>query len=138
MVHLLLTSECAKKKCVVEAYRNGKDCDQTVKPHSLIMTFVIQQYIVQYPVILEVISEETDQTLYMRRLVWAFAVSIGLEGTFLHGAVQVTAIVSNCMIVNPCPAEPRYALQLQTVWIQISWLLRKPTDLDLHCLSLSM
>ena len=40
--------------------------------------------------------------------------------------------------INPGPAVPRYALLLQTVWIQISWLLKKPTDLDLHCLSLSM
>ena len=39
---------------------------------------------------------------------------------------------------NPCPAEPGYTLPLQTVQIQISWLLKKPTDLDLHCLSLSM
>ena len=27
---------------------------------------------------------------------------------------------------------------LQTVSIQISWLLQKPTDLDLHCLPLRM
>ena len=38
--------------------------------------------------------------------------------------------------LNPSPAEPRYVLPLQTVQIQISWLL--PTDLDLHCLTLSM
>ena len=41
-------------------------------------------------------------------------------------------------VINPCPAEPRYTLPLQTVLIQISWLLKKPTDLDLHCLPLSM
>ena len=40
--------------------------------------------------------------------------------------------------INPCPAEPRYTLPLQTVKIQISWLLKKPIDLDLHCLLLSM
>ena len=40
--------------------------------------------------------------------------------------------------VNPCPAEPGYYLSLQTVEIQISWLLQKPTDLDLHCLPLSI
>ena len=40
--------------------------------------------------------------------------------------------------VNPCPAEPWYTLSLQTVHIQISWLLKKPTDLDLHCLPCSM
>ena len=41
-------------------------------------------------------------------------------------------------IFNPGPAEPEYALPLQTVLIQISRLLKKLTDLDLHCLSLSM
>ena len=40
--------------------------------------------------------------------------------------------------VNPSPAEPGYTLPLQTVYMQISWLLKKPTDLDLHCLPLSM
>ena len=34
--------------------------------------------------------------------------------------------------VNPCPAEPRYTLPLQMVLIQISWLLKKPSDLDLQ------
>ena len=37
--------------------------------------------------------------------------------------------------INPCPADPGYALPLQTVLVQISWLFQKPTDLDLHCLS---
>ena len=40
--------------------------------------------------------------------------------------------------INPCPTEPGLVLPLQTVEIQISWLLKKPTDLDLHCLSLRM
>ena len=38
----------------------------------------------------------------------------------------------------PCPAEPGYTLPLQTVQVQISWLLKKPNDLELHCLSFSM
>ena len=38
-------------------------------------------------------------------------------------------------LFNPCPAEPGYGLTLQIVKIQISWLLQKPTDVDLHCLS---
>ena len=41
-------------------------------------------------------------------------------------------------LLNPGPPDPRYALPLQTVLIQISWLLKKPTDLELHCLSLSV
>ena len=40
--------------------------------------------------------------------------------------------------LNPDPAEPGHNLSLQTVEIQISWLLQKPTDLDLHCLPFSM
>ena len=40
--------------------------------------------------------------------------------------------------LNPSPAEPRYTLPLQTLQIQISWLLQKPTDLDQHCLQCSM
>ena len=39
---------------------------------------------------------------------------------------------------NPSPAEPGYTLTLQTVKIQNSWLLKKPTDLDLHCLPFSI
>ena len=39
---------------------------------------------------------------------------------------------------NPCSAEPGYTLPLQTVLIKISWLLKKLTDLDLHCLSIRM
>ena len=40
--------------------------------------------------------------------------------------------------LNPGLAEAGYALPLQTVLIQISWLLKKPRDLDLYCLSFSM
>ena len=48
-------------------------------------------------------------------------------------------VLSNLsLFVNPSPAEPGYALSLHAVQIQISWLLKKPTDLDLHCLQLSM
>ena len=40
--------------------------------------------------------------------------------------------------INPGPAGPGYTLPLQTMNIQISWPLKKPSDLDLHCLSLGM
>ena len=40
--------------------------------------------------------------------------------------------------LNPSPAEPGCTMFLQTVKIQINWLLKKPTDLDLHYLTLSM
>ena len=40
--------------------------------------------------------------------------------------------------LNPCPAEPGCTLLLQTVYIQIRGLLKKPTDLALHYLPLNM
>ena len=40
--------------------------------------------------------------------------------------------------INSGPAEPEYAMLLQTLQIHINWLLTKPTNLDLHCLSFSM
>ena len=43
--------------------------------------------------------------------------------------VAVKPIRSNRFSVNPSPAEPGYTLLLQTVQIQISWLLN-PKDLD--------
>ena len=39
---------------------------------------------------------------------------------------------------NHCPAEPGYTLPWQTVLIEISWLLKMPTDLKQHCLPFSM
>ena len=50
----------------------------------------------------------------------------------------LSAVTCNNIKINPGPAETGYALPLQAVYIKISWLLQKPTDLDLHCLSLSM
>ena len=40
-----------------------------------------------------------------------------------------------CLTLLP---SPRHAMPLQTVQIQISWCLKKPTAVDLHCLSFSM
>ena len=47
-------------------------------------------------------------------------------------------MTSHCIYISPCPAEHGYTLPLQTVKIQISWLLQKPSDLDLHSLSLNI
>ena len=50
---------------------------------------------------------------------------------FIHFCLNPTN--KTVQIINPGRAEPGYALPLQTVYIQISWLLKKPTDLDLYC-----
>ena len=50
--------------------------------------------------------------------------------------LSCTESVQKVVKFNPSPAESEYNLPLQTVYIQISWLL-KPTDLDLYCLPLS-
>ena len=39
--------------------------------------------------------------------------------------------------VNPCPAGPAFANSVDPL-IQINWLLKKPTDLDLHSLPFSI
>ena len=50
-----------------------------------------------------------------------------------HYFVSRSKYLTFIFIINPSPVEPRYAQLLQTVKIQISWLQKKPTDLDLHC-----
>ena len=40
--------------------------------------------------------------------------------------------------INPAPAGLGYALPLQIVYTKISWLLQKPTNLELHYLPFSM
>ena len=48
--------------------------------------------------------------------------------TLLNGTVCQISCILTLVLQNP-------NMPLQTVQIQISWLLKKPTDLDLHCLS---
>ena len=55
-----------------------------------------------------------------------------------HWSLPFPVLVSWVILLNPGPTKAGYARTLQTVKIQISWLLNKSTDLDLHCLSLSM
>ena len=64
---------------------------------------------------------------------------LNFEGKYVRYAFELTSSDKRrhpltLVLLN----EPRYILPLQTVQIQISWLLQKPTDLDLHCLSFSM
>ena len=51
---------------------------------------------------------------------------------------EMSSATNGALRINPCPAEPGHVLLLKTVLIKISWLLQKPTDLNLHCLSLNM
>ena len=67
-----------------------------------------------------------------------------------HGFIESVVSINTCykvadsdlLSLNPCPAEPGYILPLQSVdpdqLAFLKKLLKKPTDLDLHCLSLSM
>ena len=52
--------------------------------------------------------------------------------------MEILPPFSHADFLNPYPAELGYTVHLQTVSIQISQLLEKPTDLDLHCLPFSM
>ena len=47
---------------------------------------------------------------------------------------------NNNLLINPCPSEPGIACLCKQCWSRSVgfWLLKKPTDLDLHWLSLSI
>ena len=64
------------------------DPDQLAKPHIL----MAPSYTAIYSTISDYSvsgSEVPDQSARMRRLVWAFTVRIGSEGTILHGASRI-------------------------------------------------
>ena len=57
-----------------------------VHAQSIILSFALNSYILQYPMILLADSEEPDQTAQVHGLIWAFAVSIIIWlKTFWHG-----------------------------------------------------
>ena len=73
-------------------------------------------------------------------MAWHFMSSLNFSEKKRIGKKLIMSSAMDLLLVriNPCPAESGYTLTLQTVWIQISWFLKKPTDLDLHCLPLNM
>ena len=83
------------------------------------------------------------------KILWADKMTDGLTGiqSDYHRVCKCRALLNYSSLknhgsislkINPYPVELGYTLPLQTVLIQISWLLKKPTDLDQHCLSFSM
>ena len=71
-------------------------------------------------------SVDPDEAVIISHLIWICTVCKGI------------CIGQPNWKVNPAPAELGYTRPLQTVQIQISWLLKKPTELDLHCLQFSI
>ena len=63
---------------------------------------------------------------------------IWIQDSSLIQRYDASFIINAQLLLNPCLAEPGYTLPLQIVYIQISWLLKKPTDLDRHCLPLNI
>ena len=66
----------------------------------------------------------------------------GTETLDVQSIMKVSTRTTTNTSVKQClkhgPNEPWCAFPLQTVNIHISWLLKKPTDLGLHCLSFSV
>ena len=91
---------------------------------------------------------KTDQTVQMCRLIWVFIGSTYVKVHFL--TLRLIFYFSFLIVLLNEETTPTsylqksdYLIQIvdinshtvwQTVQIQISWLLQKPTDLDLHCL----
>ena len=74
------------------------------------------------------------------KILSGMANSLGLHClgmSFCH-TFWCSKILGHLPYLEPCPAEPEHILSLEIVWIQISWLLKKPTDLNLHCLPFSI
>ena len=98
-----------------------------------------------FPFIIHCVSPDMTSMVVRKQVLFSFAIKRYLVGTHWPQWGNSNEYPQNMFwcwndktYLNPCPAEPRYTLPLQTVEVQISWLLKKPTDLDLHCLPLSM
>ena len=62
--------------------------------------------------------------------------SVSAQGHLpIHISAFIRNLSSSLKHFNPYPAEPGYVPLLPTVWIQISWLLKKPSEADLAVLS---
>ena len=77
-------------------------------------------------------SKGTDQPVHLHSLIRDLAVLLQ-KNSILWNTILILNFGTSCLIktitcLNPCPAEPGYTLPF----------LKKPTDLDLHCLALSM
>ena len=79
------------------------------------------------------VSKFRDRRAHFRKL----GRNVTVRNVLQTGTSRLLQALSS-RFLNPSTAELGYALLLQTVYIQISWLVKKPTDLDLHCLSFNM
>ena len=59
---------------------------------SLIRAFVLDSFILQYPMCLLANSENPDQTVHLRSLTWAFVIHMS-EDTFSHGVADIWLIL---------------------------------------------
>ena len=101
--------------------------------HDICFHGEIRKILCRYP-ILSAAMNKFNKILLLRPL--EIKTSLLLRGAFISPKWFLSYY--SIFDINLGPAEPGYALPLQTVLIKISWRPKKPTDLDLHYLSLRM
>ena len=72
----------SSKKGAFEHAQKCADSDHPAHVQSLMRVFVLHWHILQYPVTLLADNDGPDQTVRMRRLIWAFAVLINPKTRF--------------------------------------------------------
>ena len=90
---------CAKRKGVFERAQNAQIQSHPTHAQSLIRIFALHPYILLCSIQLAD-SEGPDKNARMRRLIWAFAVSICSKICFRMKAHKVTTVIHVCRI---CP-----------------------------------
>ena len=118
---------CHKKTCL-RAYVVSKGSNQPAHSGSLIRIFtvrvrcLIDTKLCREKAFIQLSKCKADQS------------SLGANPKYLfcQGKAHLHFSSDTKNKLNPCPAEPGYAMPFKTVQIQIRWLLQ-----DLHCLSFS-
>ena len=82
--YLQTCTKCPRTKCA--------DSNHHAHAQSIIQAFALPSYILKYLTIMLVDSEGTDQTVQMRRLIWAFSVRICRKTCFLHNAAPLKCL----------------------------------------------
>ena len=88
-IHVRTDTQRGKK---VMAHARSEGPDEHAHPCSLIWTFSVPRYILQYPLILYADNEGPDQPARMRRLIWACVVRKVHKGPFR--ALHINYIMS--------------------------------------------
>ena len=142
LVHVLLREESGKSEWQSRNIRNTNISPSTwwnSKPVSCKMHALLQNAI-SFALLYSGFAWTNIQALYNYTKIQSYMYIFLMLGLLCFARYRNPTIYNlKCLLLdNDVNPRPRYTLPLQTVLIQIGWLLKKPNDLDQHCLLLSM